>query len=108
MKKLFVFGNLGRDPELKKDANGNEFVIFAVAVNSDKKADNKADWIEVSCTGKLAEIVIKFAKKGSKVFVEGFPAIKLFTNNITKETVAVQRLYAHSIEVLTRPEIETY
>jgi single-stranded DNA-binding protein len=60
MKKLLIFGNLGRDPELMKDSNGNEFATFVVAVEGSKKYESKSEWIEVSCTGKLVDVVTRY------------------------------------------------
>lgn len=101
MKRLTITGNLGRDPELRVDANGNAFATFSVAVAVGNKNNPRTDWVDVSCSGRLAEIVTSFARKGNKVLVDGFPSVNAYINadNIA---VSVQRLYAHNIEILNR------
>ena len=101
MKRLTITGNLGRDPELRIDASGNKFATFSVAVGVGTKLNPKTDWIEVSCNGKLAEIATTYAVKGNKILVEGFPAVTAYLNN-GNDPVGVQRLYAHTIELLER------
>lgn len=103
MKRLTVIGNLGRDPELKADANGNQFATFSVAVGVGTKAAPRTDWVEVSCSARLAEVAMLYAKKGHKVLVEGFPSATAYINS-DGEAVAVQRLYARILQILTRAE----
>lgn len=106
MKRLTVTGNLGRDPELRIDPKGNSFATFSVAVQVGNKANPRTDWIDVSCNGKLAEIATTYARKGNKVLVDGFPSVSAYINadNIP---VPIQRLYAHSLEILNRAERDT-
>lgn len=103
MKKLTITGNLGRDPELRSDANGNQFAVFSVAVPVGTKANPRTDWVDVSCNGKLAEFAATYARKGNRVLVEGFPSVNSYIN---KENlpVGVQRLYAHVFEILNKVE----
>jgi single-strand DNA-binding protein len=99
MKKLTITGNLGKDPELRVDQNGNSFAVFSVAVAVGTKASPKTDWIDVSCNGKLVDVVMTYAKKGSKVLVDGFPCVNAYINN-DNIPIGIQRLYAHSFEFL--------
>jgi len=99
MKKLLIFGTLDHIPELRQDTNGNYFVCFSVMIGDNRKTTARSDSVEVSCTGKLAEIVMKSAYKGCAVFVEGFPAIHSFVNN-NNDIISIQRVYAHSINIL--------
>lgn len=106
MKRLTITGNLGRDPELRMDPNGNSFATFSVAVTVGSKGKPRTDWIDVSCNGKLAEIATTYAKKGNKVLVDGFPSVSAYIN-ADNVPVPVQRLYAHSLELLNRVEPDT-
>lgn len=105
MKKLTITGNLGRDPELRSDPNGNQFAVFSVAVPVGTKANPRTDWVDVSCNGKLAEFAATYAKKGNRVLVEGFPTVNAYINKEQSPT-AVQRLYAHVFEILNKVERE--
>jgi len=33
MKKIIVTGNVGRDPEVRADQSGNQFVTFSIGVS---------------------------------------------------------------------------
>ncbi len=106
MKRLTITGNLGRDPELRIDPEGNSFATFSVAVPMGNKANRRTDWIDVNCNGKLAEIVTTYARKGNKVLVDGFPSVGAYIN-ADNVPVPVQRLYAHTLEILNRAERDT-
>ena len=101
MKKIIFTGNLGKDPELKLDNNGTHFATFSVAINVKNKKNQKNDWIDVSCNGKLAEIICTYAKKGTKVLVEGYPYASAYIN---KENIPVGQIkvYANIVELLNK------
>ncbi|MCX8514089.1 MAG: hypothetical protein RL017_881 [Pseudomonadota bacterium] len=103
MKKLIITGNVGREPELRADQNGNQYTTFSVGVSVGTKQAPKTDWVEVSCGGKLADIAKSYVKKGSKLLVEGYPTANAYINKENKP-VASLRLYANNIELLSRKE----
>lgn len=74
--KVFLIGNLTRDPELKYIASGQAVTSFTIAVNrtyvmqnGEKKED--VSFIRTVVWGKTAEICGQYLKKGRSVFVEG-------------------------------------
>lgn len=101
MKRLTITGNLGRDPEMRVDPNGMQFATFSVGISVGAKANHKTDWVEVTCNGKLAEIITRYGKKGRKVLVDGFPHVSAYVNK-DNIPVGTQRMYANSIELLSR------
>ena len=103
MKRLTVTGNLGRDPELRIDPSGSQFATFSVAVSVGTRANPKTDWVDVNCNGKLAEVICTYAKKGSKVLVDGYPNVTAYINK-DNIPVGTLRLYANSVELLNRVE----
>ena len=77
VNKVFLIGNLGRDPEIKKLENGATLASFSIATSesykdkvSGKKIEN-TDWHDVVLWRGLAELAEKFLKKGMKIYVEG-------------------------------------
>lgn len=69
-------GNVGNDPEIKTLPSGVKVANFSIATNETYK--NKAGetvkntyWHKLQAFGKIAEIVEKYVKKGSTLFVEG-------------------------------------
>lgn len=100
MKKIIITGNLGKDPEKRSDQSGNQFAVFTVAVSVGTKQNPKTDWVDVSCGGKLADVVCSYLRKGSKVLVTGFPTVNAYVNK-ENSAVGVLRVYADDIEFLS-------
>jgi single-strand DNA-binding protein len=77
VNKAIIIGTLGRDPEMRQMPNGNQVVNISIATDegyNDKSTGQKVEhteWHRVTAYGKLAEIIGKYVKKGSKVFIEG-------------------------------------
>src|SRR6202035_2952087 len=77
LNKVFLMGNLTRDPQLKYlPANNTPVVDFGLAVNRRWKAPTGADREEVclvdcSAFAKTAELINQYFTKGKPIFVEG-------------------------------------
>jgi single-strand DNA-binding protein len=76
LNKAQVIGNLTRDPELKTTKTGQSVVTVGVATNRRWKDANgnfheDVEFHTIVCWGRLAEIVGKYLKKGSKAYFEG-------------------------------------
>ena len=76
LNKVFLMGNLTRDPELRYTPNGAAVASFTVAMNRVYKLPSgekkeEVSFIRVVSWGRQAETCNEFLKKGSPVFVEG-------------------------------------
>lgn len=76
LNKVFLIGNLTRDPELRYTPAGVAVSNLGVAVNRrfrDKTGELKEDvcFLTVTVWDKQAEACCQYLKKGSPVFVEG-------------------------------------
>ena len=74
MNKVFLIGNLARDPECGTTQNGTEYCRFTLAVNrrfTDANGQRQADFLTVTAWRKLAEIAGKYLAKGRKCAVVG-------------------------------------
>ena len=76
LNRIFLIGNLTRDPELRYLPSGQAVTTFTVAVNrvytaatGEKKADTS--FIRVVVWARRAEVCNEYLRKGSPVFVEG-------------------------------------
>ncbi len=75
LNKVFLLGNLTREPELKYTGTGTAVVKLGLAVNRRFKV--QGEWkeeplfIDVDVWGKQAENIANYCKKGSGVLVEG-------------------------------------
>jgi single-strand DNA-binding protein len=75
-QKIFLTGNLGRDPELRYTPNGTSVAKFSVATNerwTDREGNpqDRTIWWQVSVWGRQGEAVSEHLRKGSQVFIEG-------------------------------------
>ena len=61
-------GNLGADPEMFYNSEGQPIATFNIAFRSSKK---KTGWIKVTCFNRLAEISEKYLHKGARIGIIG-------------------------------------
>ena len=76
VNKVLIIGNAGKDPETKYTESGTAVCTLTMATKhswkeKDGQRQEKTEWHRVVFWGKLAEIVDKYVKKGSQVYVEG-------------------------------------
>lgn len=76
LNKVFLMGNLTRDPELRYVPSGSAVANFSIAINrtyKDNAGEKKEDvsFIRVVVWGKMAEICGEYLTKGRPVLVEG-------------------------------------
>lgn len=76
MNKAILYGNCGKDPEVKRFDGGKIVAKFSLATNksytnaSGEKITETA-WHNIVFWGKLAELAEKYVKKGNSIIVEG-------------------------------------
>ena len=73
MNKVFLIGNLSKDPELRTTNSGTSVCTFSIAVNrrKDKDGNSTADFFSIVAWRQLAELCGKYLAKGRKVSVVG-------------------------------------
>lgn len=108
MNKVFLIGNLTRDPELTETANAVSVCHFSIAVNrnyTDGNGERQTDFFNVTAWRGLADNVAKFCKKGSKVAVSGSVQIRNYEDNNGNKRTAVD-IIAQEVEFLTQKQNE--
>ena len=76
LNKAMIIGNLTRDPEAKNTPGGQSLASFGVATNlvwtdQSGQQQKKTEFHNIIAWRKLADICVKYLKKGSKVYIEG-------------------------------------
>jgi single-strand DNA-binding protein len=75
VNKVFLLGNVGKDPEIRTTAGGMTVASFSLATADRAKVNNewtdKTEWHNLVAFQRTAEIVRDYVKKGSQIFVEG-------------------------------------
>jgi len=69
--KVFLMGNLTRNPELNYLPSQTAVVNFGLAVNRKNKDKDETLFIDCTAFAGQAENINKYLKKGSSVFIEG-------------------------------------
>jgi single-strand DNA-binding protein len=76
VNKVFLLGNVGKDPEIRSTGGGTMVANFSLAT-SDRFQDQQGNWQErtewhnLVAFKRTAEIVRDYVKKGSKLYIEG-------------------------------------
>lgn len=98
VNKVILVGNLGRDPEIRYSQAGQKIANMSVATSDqwrDKQSGErreKTEWHRVVVFDeRLCDIIEKYVKKGSKVYLEGSLQTRKWTGNdgIEKYTTEV-------------------
>ena len=75
MNKVFLSGNLTRDPEVKYTANGKAMARMGIAVQrrfkNQETGQVDVDFFNLVAWEKTAEFCGRYLKKGSRILVEG-------------------------------------
>ncbi|HHT9136849.1 MAG: single-stranded DNA-binding protein [Candidatus Brocadiales bacterium] len=76
LNKVFLMGNLTRDPELRYTPAGLAVASFGIAINrawTAKTGEQKKDvcYVDINIFGRSAEVVGEYFSKGNPIFIEG-------------------------------------
>src|SRR3989338_11540168 len=76
LNKVFLIGNLNRDPELKSLPSGQSVVNLGLATNrmwkgKDGTTQKQAEFHNIVMFGRLAEIAKQYLQKGAMIMIEG-------------------------------------
>ena len=91
VNKVIIVGNLGRDPEMRTFPSGDQVANVTIATTDRWRDKNSGEnreateWHRVMFTGKLAEIVGQYLRKGSQVYVEGSLRTRKWTDQQGQE-----------------------
>lgn len=76
LNKVFLIGNLGRDPEVRALPSGQSVASFSLATtrkwrDRDGQRQEQTEWHQIVVFGRQAEIAGQYLAKGRQIFVEG-------------------------------------
>lgn len=98
VNRVFLLGNVGKDPEIRSTGGGTMVANFGLATSERYKDpqgnwQDRTEWHNIVAYARLAEIVRDYVKKGSKLFVEG----RLNTRNWDDKEYAGRKVYRTEI-----------
>ncbi len=106
VNKVILLGNLGRDPEVRYMPSGGAVANITVATSEawkDKATgamQEQTEWHRVVFYGRLAEIVGKYLRKGSKVFIEGSLHTRKWQDKTTSQDKYATEIKAMAMQML--------
>ena len=113
VNKVILLGNVGRDPDVRYTAPGQAMAMFSLAT-TDRAYTNSAgvqvpertEWHNIVAWGRTAEIIERFVRKGSKVYIEGRLRTRQYDdkNGIKRY---ITEVYVETLELLGAPQNTT-
>ena len=106
VNKAILIGNCGKDPEIRTSQSG-KFATFTLATTdrayttkSGVQVPERTEWhnIVVGSNG-LAEVVERYVRKGTKLFIEGKIRTRKYTDRSNNERY-VTEIYVDNFELL--------
>ncbi len=107
LNRIFMIGNLTRDPELKFTQAGTAVTNFSIAVNRNWKKQNgerqeETTFVRIITWRKLAEICNEYLTKGSTVLVEGRLSNRSWTTQDGQKRSTIE-VIANNIQFINIP-----
>jgi single-strand DNA-binding protein len=109
VNKVFLLGNIGKDPEIRATPNGVPVASFGLATSERQKDasgnwTDRTEWHNVIAYARLAEIVRDYVKKGSKLFIEGRLNTRNWEDKDTKKKVYRTEIIVSDLSLLSGRE----
>lgn len=108
VNKVILIGNVGKDPEVRYLDNNNVVANFPLATTergytsrTGQQIPDRTDWHNIVVWRGLAQVVEKYVKKGSPIYIEGKIRSRSYDD---KDGIKryVTEIYADNIELLGR------
>lgn len=112
VNKVILIGNLGKDPEIRRMENGNVVANFSIATTEtyyDKTTNERkevTDWHNLVVWRGLAEVVEKYVRKGSKLYVEGRLKTRSWTDKEGTNRYTTE-VFVDNLIMLNRADVST-
>jgi len=108
LNKVFLMGNLTRNPELRTVPGTNASVCeFGLAINrrfiQNGQEKDETCFLDIVVWGKQAESCSRFLQKGSSAFIEGRLTYETWTERDSQKKRSRIRVTAERVQFLTGP-----
>src|SRR5918911_489138 len=97
VNKVILVGNLGRDPEIRSTQDGSRVANLSVATSetwrdrTSGERKERTEWHRVVIfNDRLVDVVEKFLKKGSKIYVQGALQTRKWTDQQGQERYSTE------------------
>ncbi len=105
LNKVFLAGNLTRDPELRYTPGGTAVAQFGLAVNRrfrnrEGQMQEEATFVDIEVWGRQAEAASEYISKGSPVLIEGRLKLDTWESKQTGERRSKLRVVGERVQFL--------
>lgn len=105
LNKVFLMGNLTRDPELRVTPKGTPICQFGLAVNRQFKDDSgqtrdETTFVDIEAWGRQGETISKYCSKGRPLFVEGRLKLDTWDDKTTGQKRSKMRIVLENFQFL--------
>ncbi len=95
--KITLIGNVGRDPEIKQISADRKVADFSIAITdayTDRSGvkQEKTEWFKVSFWNQKADIIERYVRKGTQIFVEGKMSVRTYVDKEGKDRYSLEIL----------------
>lgn len=110
LNKVFLMGNLTRDPEMKQTPSGEAIAELGLAVSEQFRSRTTNEtrevvtFVDVTVWGKVAENCGQYLQKGRPIFVEGRLVLDTWEDKTTGQKRSRLRVRADRVQFLYSPE----
>jgi single-strand DNA-binding protein len=106
LNKVFLIGNLTRDPELRVTPKGTAICQFGLAVNRQFKDESgqtrdETTFVDIEAWGKQGELVAKYLTKGSPAMVEGRLKFDQWEDKTTQQKRSKLKVVLDNVQFLS-------
>jgi len=106
LNRVFLIGNLTRDPELRVTPKGTAICQFGLAVNrqfKDESGQNRDEttFVDIEAWGKQGELVAKYLTKGSPAMVEGRLKLDQWEDKQTQQKRSKLKVVLDNVQFLS-------
>jgi single-strand DNA-binding protein len=105
LNRVFLIGNLTRDPEVRFTPKGTQVVDLGLAVNRIYSAENgekktETTFVDVTLWGRQAEVAGQYLTKGRAVFIEGRLQLDAWDDKSTGQKRTRLRVVGENMQLL--------
>jgi single-strand DNA-binding protein len=105
LNRVFIIGNLCRDPEMRYTPKGTPIAEIALAINriwtdEENKKREEVTFVDVILWARQAEIASQYLRKGSPLFVEGRLQLDTWDDKQTGQKRSKLRVVGEHLQLL--------
>ena len=105
LNKVFLMGNLTRDPELRYTPSGAAVTELGIAVNryyttKDNEKREEVTFVDVTVWNRMAENCCQYLKRGRPVLVEGYLKLDTWDDKTSGEKRSKLKVEADNVQFL--------